>query len=234
MALALVPSERSTDTAESVVDPDADRVARAQRGDQAAFAALFQAHHARIHAMCARLLGNGGAHGRSDGDIDDAVQQTFLEAWRCLHRFEGKSRFTTWLTRIAIHTCFSVRRRLRRLLLAGDDARGLALIEPVRADDHRLGSAPLSPDEAASRRARARALEEALQKLSPKKRVVFVLSDLEELSSPEIATIVGVPEATVRTRLYYARRELAAILRTHPGFADIEALQRDDADGEGP
>ncbi|MFO0005736.1 MAG: sigma factor, partial [bacterium] len=78
--------------------------------------------------MCARLLGGSG-RGSHDGDIDDAVQQTFLEAWRCLHRFEGKSRFTTWLTRIAIHTSFSVRRRLRRLLLADDDRRGLTVVD---------------------------------------------------------------------------------------------------------
>jgi RNA polymerase sigma-70 factor (ECF subfamily) len=231
MVVALVKPLPAVDGA-AVVDPDEALVLRAQRGDQAAFSALFRAHHGRIHAMCARLLGGGGAHGRSDGDVDDAVQQTFLEAWRCLHRFEGKSRFTTWLTRIAIHTCFSVRRRLRRLFLADDDTRALQLVEPVRVDDDRAASAPLSPDEAASRHARATALDEVLLQLAPKKRVVFVLADLEELTSPEIAAIVGVPEATVRTRLYYARRELAALLRGHPGFADIDALQRD-GDGLG-
>jgi RNA polymerase sigma-70 factor (ECF subfamily) len=234
MVVALVkPSGARVPANGPVVDPDEALVVRAQRGDQAAFSALFRAHHGRIHAMCARLLGGGGAHGRSDGDIDDAVQQTFLEAWRCLHRFEGKSRFTTWLTRIAIHTCFSVRRRLRRLFLADDDTRALALIEPVRVDDDRVAAAPLAPDEAASRHARAQALDEVLQQLAPKKRVVFVLSDLEELTSPEIAAIVGVPEATVRTRLYYARRELAVLLRAHPGFADVDGLRRLDHDQAG-
>jgi RNA polymerase sigma-70 factor (ECF subfamily) len=235
MVVALVKPLAAVDGV-AVVDPDVDLVTRAQRGDQAAFAALFRAHHGRIHAMCARLLGGAGVHGKSDGDIDDAVQQTFLEAWRCLHRFEGKSRFTTWLTRIAIHTCFSVRRRLRRLFLADDDTRALALVEPVRVDDDRAAAAPLAPDEVASRQARARALDEVLQQLAPKKRVVFVLADLEELTSPEIAAIVGVPEATVRTRLYYARRELAALLRDHPGFADVDALHRSsstDVDDDG-
>jgi RNA polymerase sigma-70 factor (ECF subfamily) len=226
MALALVKSGERPGDGPSTVDPDTAWVTRARAGDQGAFAELFRAHHGRIHAMCTRLLGGAGAHGRSDGDIDDAVQQTFLEAWRCLHRFEGKSRFTTWLTRIAIHTCFSVRRRLRRLFLANDEAHGLLLVEPARADDNRVAAAPLAPDEAASRHARARALEEVLAQLAPKKRVVFVLADLEELSSPEIAAIVGIPEATVRTRLYYARRELASLLRNHPGFADVDAVHR--------
>jgi len=230
MALALVKTDgravAPVGDNDVPVDPDAEPVARARRGDLAAFATLFRTHHGRIHAMCTRLLGGGGAFGRSDGDVDDAVQQTFLEAWRCLHRFEGKSRFTTWLTRIAIHTCFSVRRRLRRLLLAPDDERALGLVEPAHVDDDRAAAAPVAPDEQASRKARARALDEVLQRLTPRKRVVFVLSDLEDLTSPEVAVILGIPEATVRTRLYYARRELAALLKTHPGFADVAALHR--------
>jgi RNA polymerase sigma-70 factor (ECF subfamily) len=242
MPLALVPSAAAVaaDAADAIVlDEDDDLVARARRGDQAAFAALFHKHHGRVHAMCVRLLGRG----RGDGDIDDAVQQTFLEAWRCLHRFEGKSRFTTWLTRIAIHTCFSVRRRLRRLLLAYDEAQGLALVdaEPAaRASAHGasahgasahgasahtasadrvVAEGPLPPDEYAIRAAQTRALDDVLQQLSPKKRVVFVLADLEDRTSPEIAAILEIPEATVRTRLFHARKELAALLRTHPGFA---------------
>jgi RNA polymerase sigma-70 factor (ECF subfamily) len=218
MPLALVPSAAAVAVADALVDDDADLVARARRGDQAAFAALFHKHHGRVHAMCVRLLGRG----RGDGDIDDAVQQTFLEAWRCLHRFEGKSRFTTWLTRIAIHTCFSVRRRLRRLLLSHDDAPGLALVDAEPAgSDGVVAEGPLAPDEHAIRAAQARALDDVLQQLSPKKRVVFVLADLEDRTSPEIAAILEIPEATVRTRLFHARKELAALLRAHPGFAGV-------------
>src|SRR5688572_6482738 len=98
-------------------DEDVELVERAKRGDRVAFATLFKRHHGRIVAMCARLLGD-------PIDVEDAVQQSFLEAWRCLYRFEGKSRFTTWLTRIAIHTCFSARRRVRRLLFVAETAEG--------------------------------------------------------------------------------------------------------------
>ena len=63
-----------------------------------------------------------------------------------------------------------------------------------------------------------------LQQLSEKKRVVFVLSDLEELTSPEVAEILAIPEATVRTRLFYARKELAVLLRGHKGFVDVKGL----------
>src|SRR5687768_15112264 len=82
------------------VDADAPLVQRAQAGDRKAFAELFTRHHARVRAMCARMLAD-------PSEVDDAVQQAFLEAWRCLPRFEGRSRFTTWITRVAIHTCFS-------------------------------------------------------------------------------------------------------------------------------
>ena len=204
---------------DAAVDADHDLVVRAQRGDRAAFAQLFTRHHGRVYGMCARLLGK-------KADVDDAVQQTFLEAWRCLHRFEGKARFTTWLTRIAIHTSFSLRRKLRRLLLVDDGGEGASLVVVDGGKDPRAEQAPLAADEVAARRARSRALDEVLAQLSEKKRVVFVLADLEELTSPEVAEILGIPEATVRTRLFYARKEVAALLKNHPGFADVEKLHR--------
>jgi RNA polymerase sigma-70 factor (ECF subfamily) len=201
-----------------VVDEDHDLVVRSQRGEQAAFAKLFQKHHGRVYGMCTRLLSRRA-------DVDDAVQQTFLEAWRCLHRFEGKSRFTTWLTRIAIHTSFSLRRRLRRLLLVDDDARALTVVDGGISDP-RSDQAPLPADEVTSRKARSLALNEVLQQITEKKRIVFVLADLEDLTSPEVAEILGIPEATVRTRLFYARKEIAALLRTHKGFVDVKGLTR--------
>ncbi|HEY1099211.1 MAG TPA: RNA polymerase sigma factor [Myxococcota bacterium] len=221
----LVVPARSA-AASTIVDVDVDLVDRARRGDRAAYGQLFERHHRRIHGMCTRLL-------RASGDVDDAVQTTFLEGWKSLHRFEGKSRFTTWLTRIAIHTCFSVRRRLKRLLLvdgqADGDDRGLRLLEQL--DDgsgppHPHLQRPLAADEVASRHARERALQDVLAGLSEKKRAVFVLIDLEDLISPEVAEILGVNEATVRTRLFYARKEVAEALRTHPGFADLARVRR--------
>lgn len=189
-------------------DEDAPLVDAARRGDQAAFTELFERHHGRVYAMCARLL-------RDPAEVEDAVQQAFLEAWRSLYRFEGKSRFSTWLTRIAIHTSLGFRRRLRRLFLLED-------VAPGREDSRGAWrSAPITPDEGAAERARKRALDEVLWKLSPKKRVVFVLADLEGMTAPEISRVLGVPDATVRTRLFHARKELARHVRGHPGFADL-------------
>lgn len=191
-----------------VVDEDAALVEAARRGDRAAFTRLFERHHGRVYAMCARLL-------RDPAEVEDAVQQAFLEAWRSLYRFEGRSRFSTWITRIAIHTCLGFRRRLKRLFLLEDSA-------PGREDARGAwASAPTTPDEGAAERARKRALDEVLWRLSPKKRVVFVLADLEGMTAPEISRVLDVPDATVRTRLFHARKELARLVRAHPGFADL-------------
>jgi RNA polymerase sigma-70 factor (ECF subfamily) len=208
-ALTRAPGQAGSSSSRGAPEDDEVLVGRAQRGDRAAFGQLFRRHHGRVRAMCVRLLGN-------PAEVDDTVQQTFLEAWRCLGRFEGRSRFTTWITRVAIHTCFSTRRRLRRLLASEALGPGREVAaEPVWAQPG------LPPDEAAARRRHQDATREVLQALSPKKRAVFVLADIDGLSSTEIAEILEVPDATVRTRLYHARREVAALVRAHPAFVDV-------------
>jgi len=197
------------DTAPKRADvSDEELVARARDGDRAAFDALVVRHHGRVFSMCARLVARS--------DVDDAVQTTFLQAWRSLHRFEGKSRFTTWLTRIAIHTSLSARRRLVRWLLpdtnvTDEDGPALRLVdaEQPRADD------------VARQRAIAAALDVIVAGLSPKKRTVFVLSDLEGYTSPEVGEVLEIPEATVRTRLFYARREVKAAMADHPVLREL-------------
>lgn len=193
---------------ERAVDEDASLVEAAQAGDQAAFAQLFERHHGRVYAMCSRLL-------RDRAEVEDAVQHAFLEAWRCLERFEGRSRFSTWMTRIAIHTCFGFRRRLKRLWVTEE------IPEKIEENGFGWGPGSLAPDEGASQRARKAAIAEVLAKLSVKKRVVFVLSELEGMTAPEISEVLEIPEATVRTRLFHARRELGQKLLSHPGFADL-------------
>lgn len=193
--------------AEGERDEDDDLVRRAQAGDSAAFGQLFDRHHGRVYAMCCRML-------KEPAEVEDAVQQAFLEAWRCLERFEGRSRFSTWITRIAIHTCLGFRRKVKRLVLADE------LPEPMPSGPS-LQTAPPSPDEGASQVLRQRAVDEVLASLSPKKRAVFVLAELEGMTAPEIARIVDIPEATVRTRLFHARRDFASKARAHPGFSDL-------------
>lgn len=212
--LTLAPPPLSASPTDANDDQDAPLVARAQAGDRKAFGELFTRHHARVRAMCTRMLAD-------PAEVDDAVQQAFLEAWRCLGRFEGRSRFTTWITRVAIHTCFSTRRRLKRLFVSttATEAADAAAASPVWVERG------LSADEVASRNARERAVREVLAGLAPKKRAVFVLADLEGRTSTEIAEILEIPDATVRTRLFHARKEVASLVHKHPGFVDLLATR---------
>lgn len=214
--ISIQPSASSTENrgrrprlrlADGERDEDEELVARAQAGDTAAFAMLFDRHHGRVYAMCCRML-------KEPAEVEDATQQAFLEAWRCLERFEGRSRFSTWITRIAIHTCLGFRRKVKRLVLTDD------LPEPAPSAPT-LQAAPPAPDDGAVRILRQRAVDEVLASISPKKRAVFVLAELEGMTAPEIARVVDIPEATVRTRLFHARRDFASKARAHPGFSDL-------------
>lgn len=201
---------RGNGGAEVDADPDRALVALAKAGDQRAFGELFERHHGRVYAMCCRML-------RDPAEVEDAVQHAFLEAWRCLHRFEGRSRFSTWITRIAIHTCFGIRRRLKRLFFSED-------LPSSHARTPQYMTAPLAPDAGAEHSARQRAVDDILHRLSEKKRVVFVLAEFEGMTAPEIADVVACPEATVRTRLFHARRDFMAIARSEPAYRELFGL----------
>jgi RNA polymerase sigma-70 factor, ECF subfamily len=188
-------------------DEDADLVRRAQAGDQLAFSALFEKHHSRIFSTCYKML-------RNKSEVEDAVQHAFLEAWRCLPRFEGRSRFSTWLTRVAINTCFGFRRRVKRLFFSETYAE--------KADRNTAWAEhPPSPDEIVVSDAMREAIYAILDKMSTRKRVAFILADLEGRTAPEISDILGVPEATVRTRLFHARRDFALKAKQHEEFCDL-------------
>jgi RNA polymerase sigma-70 factor, ECF subfamily len=207
-------ASRGTDTTFETCREDVLLIDRAKAGDKVAFGKLFERHHGRIFATCARMLAN-------KTDAEDAVQHTFLEAWRCLPTFEGRSRFTTWLTRIAIFTCLGTRRRMSRI--SYDDHAE----DQVGADNAQWASPIMAPDDSASHFARKKAVEEILRRVSPKKRAVLVMADFEGMTAPEIGEILGVPDATVRTRLFHARKELATLVKGHPAFADLFPTNQD-------
>lgn len=196
-----------------IEDDDAELVERAQRGDQRAFSRLFEKHHSRVFSTCYKML-------RNPAEVEDAVQQAFLEAWRCLPRFEGRSRFSTWLTRIAINTCFSFRRRLKRLLFP-ENYSSQAERGSVWTEENQ------TPDEFVARADQKEAIYAILREMSARKRVAFVLSDIEGRTAPEISEILNIPEATVRTRLFHARRDFAERAKKHPQFVDYFLPQQD-------
>jgi RNA polymerase sigma-70 factor, ECF subfamily len=156
---------------------------------------LFVRHADQVHRIIASLLGPGA----SRADAQDLTQQVFLAAHRALPSFRGESAPLTWLYGIASRVVlmhlrsWGRRRRLRQALE----------LEPVRGPN--LEEAVIHRDE-------LRRVWRALLRIAPPKRIVYVMYEIEGLSGKEIAYALDIPEATVRTRLLHARRELAKAL----------------------
>jgi RNA polymerase sigma-70 factor, ECF subfamily len=155
-----------------------------------------------------------------EADLDDLVQAASEQALKSLSTFGGRAALSTWVYRVCYLTLLkhhrSVRRWLRRFRLTADGQLPDAPAPGPRADD------------ALRERELALRLRAALARVSPKRRAVVVLHDLERLGVDEIATIVGAKEGTVRSRLRDGRKDLAAVLRRDPYFGDDARAARNE------
>ncbi len=187
------------------MDVDVDElVRRARSGDRGAFAELYRMHREAVARLVFRMLGRAS-------DVEDVVQEVFLQVHRSLGDFRGQSKFSTWIHRITVNVVLMIRRSERSRPIFAD--------EPLAPDQESDGG--LLPDEEATLRRRVLAFKRLLDRLSEKKRTVYVLHDIEGMAPAEIATIVDAPVLTVRTRLFYARRELAELMREEPALAQL-------------
>jgi len=184
------------------VEP-AGLVERCQRGDAEAFRELFRAHREDVARLAQRMLGR-------TTDLEDIVQEVFLQVHRSIRDFRHGARFSTWLYRVTVNVVLMHRRAAKSRPVFGEAPESFNAI-----DRHPFA------DEQVERRRRVAAFHRLLDRLSEKKRVVFVLHELEGLAPGEIAKIVGSPVLTVRTRLFYARRELLAMLAEEPSLASF-------------
>jgi len=178
-------------------------IERCKTGDGLAFREVFRAHRADVARLVQRMTGR-------PADLEDIVQEVFLQVYRSIKDFRGQSRFSTWLYRVTVNVVLMQRRAARSRPVtheAPDDAFGPDLRE--------------LPDDQVARARRVAAFYRLLDRLSDKKRAVFVLHELEGLSPSEIAKVVSAPVLTVRTRLFYARRELLTLLREEPSLAVV-------------
>lgn len=180
-------------------------IERAQNGDAAAFHELFLRHRGDVTRLVFRVLGQSS-------DVEDVVQDVFIHVYRSLASFRGESKFSTWLYRLTLNVA---RMHLRK----GRSRPRIADVEvPDAPRDSQL---PDRPDAVAERGERIRALYMLLEGLSEKKRAVLVLHDFEGMSAQEIAEIVQAPVLTVRTRLFYARKELYAAIAADPNLGSV-------------
>jgi RNA polymerase sigma-70 factor (ECF subfamily) len=186
--------------------PDEERlIARAAGGDTVAFRQLYDRHRTDVGRLVYRMLG-------ARSDMDDVIQEVFVQVYKSLKDFRGQSKFSTWLHRVTVNVVLMHRRAARSRPVFADEPPP----EPA------LRSSSIAPDEDADRRERVRAFGRLLDRLADKKRIVFVLHELEGIAPSEIARIVGAPVLTVRTRLFYARRELEEMLRDEPALAAMK------------
>lgn len=179
---------------------DDELVARVRAGAFAAFEGLVRRHARRVHRVIRAILRDGE-------EVEDAVQQTFLQAFVALDRFEGASAFSTWVTRIAVNEALMRERRARR--------------GPVRVapDPDGFTSPASGPEQRAAAREAIEAVRRAVYRLPPHHREAFQLRYAEGLSITEAAARLGVTEVAVKLRLSRARRAL----RGAAGLDDLQA-----------
>jgi RNA polymerase sigma-70 factor, ECF subfamily len=167
---------------------EAELLTRVVSGDREAFDAVMRNHQDRVFSVCLRILGDRET-------ALDATQDTFLTVFRKAGQFQGRSAVGTWIYRIAVNTCYDqLRRAQRRPSEALPDH-----VDPRDpAAEEALASAALRPE-----------IEVALAQLPGDFRNAVVLSDLEGMSLPEVAEVLGVPIGTVKSRVFRGRRLLA-------------------------
>lgn len=169
--------------------PDPEVIARIERGEVGAVGVLFDRYDRDVRRVVARL-------GVQAGDVDDIVQATFLDVLRASANYDGRANAKPWLIGLAVMQVRRYRRSLSRIA-----ARAAAW---AREPSPR----PTTPEESAATSELAERARRALEALSAKKREVVVLVTIEGLSGEEAAALLGIPVATVWTRLHHARHEL--------------------------
>ena len=185
-ALAVAAAEGLTD--ETIVD-------RVRGGDVALYEILVRRHNQRLYRTIRAIL-------RDDRDVEDVMQQAYIDAYTHLDQFRGAAQFSTWLTRIAVNRAIRSGRGARR---------GLELVPPGGDHEAAIAHTPapnVDPEHAMYGRELNVILESLIDQLPEAFRVVFVMREVEGLSTAETAACLGINEETVKTRLHRAKRSL--------------------------
>jgi RNA polymerase sigma-70 factor, ECF subfamily len=193
---------------------ETELLAAARQGDEAAVRALVQRNNRRLFRVARAVL-------RNDAEAEDVVQETYVRAFTRLAEFEERAAFSTWLTRIALNEALGRRRRRRPTLdVDGPQAAAMQTAELIPFPG---GALPASPEAEAVRGEMKALLEELVDELPEAFRTVFVLREVEEMSTEETADFLAIRPETVKTRLHRARRLLRTALqeRLSPAFSEI-------------
>ena len=184
---------------------DTELVARAKRGDRVAFQELVERYQKRIYAVAYGVLGNRES-------ALDAVQETFIKAYRSLAGFKGKSSFYTWLYRITMNAAIDLgRKEVHR--------HELEFREELEQDEEK-GEYPIAPSagdpaKELMKKELGEVIEDAISQLPSEQRSAIVLREIEGLSYKEIAKVMGCSEGTVMSRLHYGRKHMQELLKPY-------------------
>jgi RNA polymerase sigma-70 factor, ECF subfamily len=192
-------------TDEQVVD-------RVLSGDTPLYEILMRRHNQRLYRVARAIL-------RDDAEAEDVMQDAYVRAYQHLADFEGRAKFSTWLTRIAVHEALARSRRRGRFqpLEASDDS--------GREVMNKLESTTPSPERSAYDQELGRVLEEAILCLPEHYRVVFMMRDVEEMSIAETAESLDLSEENVKVRLHRAHGLLRKALYAQAGASTAQSLQ---------
>jgi len=168
-------------------------IGRIANGDRLAMQVLFARHHVRVYRFVLRLV-------RNESTAEDLISEVFLDVWRQANKFEGRSQVSTWLLAIARFKALSELRR-----------------KPEQELDEEMAEAiedtSDTPEVALEKKDKSEILRKCMTSLSAEHREIIDLVYYHEKSVEEVAEIVGIPEATVKTRMFYARKKLAELLK---------------------
>jgi len=183
----------SRDLSANPATSDEVLIGRIANGDRLAMQVLFARHHVRVFRFVLRLV-------RNEATAEDLISEVFLEVWRQAGKFEGRSAVSSWLLSIARFKALSVLRRKPELELDEETAEAIEDTSDT-------------PDVTLEKKQKADIIRKCLSGLSNEHREIVDLVYYHEKSVEEVAEIVGIPEATVKTRMFYARKKLAELLK---------------------
>src|SRR5215510_8433023 len=182
--------------------PDDPALVRsAQKGDMGAFEELVARHRDRIYARAYTMM-------RNEEEAIDLSQEAWVKGWQRLTQFQGESSFSTWMTRIVINLCLDELRRQKRRRAESIEE----MDEESGGVERQMPAITINPTERLERGELRQRIDRAMEQLSHEHRTVLMLHEFEEMEYKEIAKAMDCSIGTVMSRLFYARRKLAAIL----------------------
>lgn len=180
---------------------DPTLVRAAQRGNMVAFEELVARHRDKIYARALSMM-------RNEEEAIDLSQEAWVKGWQRLKQFQGEASFGTWMTRIVINLCLDQLRKQKRQRAESIES----IDEESGGVERQMPVVTVNPTAGLERQELRQRIDQALNQLSHEHRTVLVLHQFEEMEYKQIAKTMGCSIGTVMSRLFYARRKLAALL----------------------